>query len=57
MLEAPFRMTSTRARRTTDGELRGNSEGTTARLGFAVRLWQDPICASAIQDEAIDARS
>jgi hypothetical protein len=32
------------------------SEGTAATLGFAARLWQDPARASAIQDEAIDAR-
>jgi hypothetical protein len=35
---------------------RGNSEETAATLGFEARLWQDPACASAMQDEAIDAR-
>jgi|GraSoiStandDraft_51_1057287.scaffolds.fasta_scaffold1644314_2 hypothetical protein len=32
------------------------SEGTAATLGFEARLWQDPARASAMQDEAIDAR-
>ncbi len=34
---------------------KGHSEGTAAMLGFKARLWQDPECASAMQDEASDA--
>jgi hypothetical protein len=35
---------------------KGHSEGTAATLGFAARLWQDPVHALAMQDETIDAR-
>jgi hypothetical protein len=36
---------------------KGNSERTAATPGFDARLWQDPARASAMQDEALDARS
>ncbi len=35
---------------------KGNSEETAVTLGFEAGLWLDPARASAMQDEAIDAR-
>jgi hypothetical protein len=34
----------------------GSSAGTAVTLDFAARLWQDSVRASAMQDEASDAR-